>query len=184
MIRSQLSRVILWNGALSAMPALTISRSIGPLAARASSKARSICVGVGDVALDRRCRRRAAATASSGSSRRPSSDSFAPAAWRCVCCRGADSGASAGDQRMAALEPVVPAIAPPFGRIGRTPLTVARRRAMKLAILETGRPPGDLADEFGDYPAMFGRAARRVRDRELRRRRPASCPIRTRTTPI
>lgn len=26
---------------------------------------------------------------------------------------------------------------------------------MKLAILETGRPPGDLADEFGDYPAMF-----------------------------
>jgi GMP synthase-like glutamine amidotransferase len=27
--------------------------------------------------------------------------------------------------------------------------------AMKLAILETGRPPGNLADEFGDYPAMF-----------------------------
>ena len=27
---------------------------------------------------------------------------------------------------------------------------------MKLAILETGRPPGDLADQFGDYPAMFG----------------------------
>ena len=26
---------------------------------------------------------------------------------------------------------------------------------MKLAILETGRPPGRLADEFGDYPAMF-----------------------------
>lgn len=26
---------------------------------------------------------------------------------------------------------------------------------MKLAILETGRPPGTLADEFGDYPAMF-----------------------------
>jgi GMP synthase-like glutamine amidotransferase len=26
---------------------------------------------------------------------------------------------------------------------------------MKVAILETGRPPGDLADEFGDYPAMF-----------------------------
>lgn len=26
---------------------------------------------------------------------------------------------------------------------------------MKLAILETGRPPGQLADEFGDYPAMF-----------------------------
>src|SRR5829696_8323428 len=26
---------------------------------------------------------------------------------------------------------------------------------MKLAILETGRPPGDLADRFGDYPAMF-----------------------------
>jgi GMP synthase-like glutamine amidotransferase len=26
---------------------------------------------------------------------------------------------------------------------------------MKLAILETGRPPGQLASEFGDYPAMF-----------------------------
>lgn len=26
---------------------------------------------------------------------------------------------------------------------------------MKLAILETGRPPGDLADQFGDYPSMF-----------------------------
>lgn len=28
---------------------------------------------------------------------------------------------------------------------------------MKLAILETGRPPGDLADRFGDYPSMFTR---------------------------
>ena len=26
---------------------------------------------------------------------------------------------------------------------------------MKLAILETGYPPGDLADRFGSYPAMF-----------------------------
>ena len=26
---------------------------------------------------------------------------------------------------------------------------------MKVAILETGRPPGALAEEFGDYPAMF-----------------------------
>jgi len=26
---------------------------------------------------------------------------------------------------------------------------------MKLAILETGRPPGDLADQFGNYPSMF-----------------------------
>jgi GMP synthase-like glutamine amidotransferase len=26
---------------------------------------------------------------------------------------------------------------------------------MKLAILETGHPPGDLAGRFGDYPAMF-----------------------------
>jgi GMP synthase-like glutamine amidotransferase len=26
---------------------------------------------------------------------------------------------------------------------------------MKLAILETGRPPGELADRFGDYPDMF-----------------------------
>ena len=28
---------------------------------------------------------------------------------------------------------------------------------MKLAILETGRPPGDLVQRFGDYPAMFAR---------------------------
>ncbi|HKP34676.1 MAG TPA: type 1 glutamine amidotransferase [Sphingomicrobium sp.] len=28
---------------------------------------------------------------------------------------------------------------------------------MKIAILETGRPPGQLADRFGDYPAMFER---------------------------
>jgi GMP synthase-like glutamine amidotransferase len=28
--------------------------------------------------------------------------------------------------------------------------------AMKVAILETGRPPGDLSERFGDYPAMFG----------------------------
>lgn len=26
---------------------------------------------------------------------------------------------------------------------------------MKIAILETGRPPGPLAEQFGDYPAMF-----------------------------
>jgi GMP synthase-like glutamine amidotransferase len=28
---------------------------------------------------------------------------------------------------------------------------------MKLAILETGRPPADLTHEFGDYPTMFAR---------------------------
>ena len=28
---------------------------------------------------------------------------------------------------------------------------------MKVAVLETGRPPGNLAEEFGDYPTMFGR---------------------------
>ena len=28
---------------------------------------------------------------------------------------------------------------------------------MKVAVLETGRPPGDLAERFGDYPAMFAR---------------------------
>jgi GMP synthase-like glutamine amidotransferase len=28
---------------------------------------------------------------------------------------------------------------------------------MKLAILETGRPPGNLSQEFGDYPRMFER---------------------------
>ena len=31
---------------------------------------------------------------------------------------------------------------------------------MKIAILETGRPPRTSPDEFGDYPAMFVRAAR------------------------
>ncbi|HEX5239104.1 MAG TPA: type 1 glutamine amidotransferase [Sphingomicrobium sp.] len=28
---------------------------------------------------------------------------------------------------------------------------------MKIAVLETGYPPGNLAEEFGDYPAMFQR---------------------------
>ena len=28
---------------------------------------------------------------------------------------------------------------------------------MKIAVLETGYPPGTLANEFGDYPAMFAR---------------------------
>jgi GMP synthase-like glutamine amidotransferase len=28
---------------------------------------------------------------------------------------------------------------------------------MKVAILETGKPPGTLAEQFGDYPAMFAR---------------------------
>jgi GMP synthase-like glutamine amidotransferase len=28
---------------------------------------------------------------------------------------------------------------------------------MKVAILETGRPPGNLAETFGDYPSMFAR---------------------------
>jgi len=28
---------------------------------------------------------------------------------------------------------------------------------MRLAILETGRPPGDLSERFGDYPSMFER---------------------------
>ena len=41
-------------------------------------------------------------------------------------------------------------------RIGGTHVSVARRRGMKLAILETGRPPGDSSTRFGDYPAMFG----------------------------
>ena len=27
---------------------------------------------------------------------------------------------------------------------------------MKIGILETGRPPGQLSEQFGDYPAMFG----------------------------
>ena len=53
-IRSQLSRVILWNGALSAIPALTISRSIGPFAARASSKAAAPAISCSIFLLCRR----------------------------------------------------------------------------------------------------------------------------------
>lgn len=34
---------------------------------------------------------------------------------------------------------------------------MARRVGMKLAILETGRPPGDLEAEFGSYPEMIAR---------------------------
>jgi GMP synthase-like glutamine amidotransferase len=36
------------------------------------------------------------------------------------------------------------------------PKSGGKARAVKLAILETGRPPGDLAERFGSYPAMFG----------------------------
>jgi GMP synthase-like glutamine amidotransferase len=32
-----------------------------------------------------------------------------------------------------------------------------KARPMKIGILETGRPPGSLAQEFGDYPTMFER---------------------------
>src|SRR5438270_8740270 len=81
MIRSQLSRVILWNGALSAIPALTTNRSIGPFSVRASSNALAICsasVTSHPTAIPP-C---ASATTCSGSMRRPSSDSFAPAALR------------------------------------------------------------------------------------------------------
>jgi len=48
----------------------------------------------------------------------------------------------------------------PFERPAVHPFSIGRtaRRwqgaPMKLAILETGRPPGDLAERFGDYPAM------------------------------
>src|ERR1700752_1029085 len=67
--------------------------------------------------------------------------------------RRADAGTAAGDERMAALEPVA------IHGLEHWPMpaTVARQRTMKLAILETGRPPGDLAERFGDYPSMFAR---------------------------
>lgn len=35
--------------------------------------------------------------------------------------------------------------------------SAATQPLMKIAILETGYPPGTLAEQFGDYPAMFGR---------------------------
>jgi GMP synthase-like glutamine amidotransferase len=35
------------------------------------------------------------------------------------------------------------------------PFEGGKAGGMKIAILETGRPPGDLAIEFGDYPSMF-----------------------------
>src|SRR5690242_16651139 len=66
------------------------------------------------------------------------------------CSRGADAGSTAGNQRMAPLEPFA------FHRFG---IGRCVRRwqgtGVKLAVLETGRPPGDLADRFGDYPSMF-----------------------------
>ena len=80
MIRSQVSRLVRPKGALSPMPALRMTRSIGPLAARASSKARVDGVAVGDVAGDGVPPAISAATASSGSRRRPSRLSFAPSA--------------------------------------------------------------------------------------------------------
>ena len=56
---------------------------------------------------------------------------------------------------------------------------------MKLAILETGRPPGDLADEFGSYPAMFAELlGDRVSTSKASTCRRASFPSRRRTTPI
>jgi GMP synthase-like glutamine amidotransferase len=35
------------------------------------------------------------------------------------------------------------------------PFSSGKAMAMKLAILETGHPPGDLESRFGSYPAMF-----------------------------
>ena len=111
------------------MPALTISISIGPLAARASSKARSIAsrsVTSHWMAVppdDRRdsLKRLAAAARATRPSRPPRA--------RCVGGGGADAGSAAGDQRMAPSKPVCSAIASPFDfSIGRTRMTVARRR--------------------------------------------------------
>jgi GMP synthase-like glutamine amidotransferase len=36
-------------------------------------------------------------------------------------------------------------------------LSGGKARGMKVAILETGRPPGTLMEQFGDYPSMFER---------------------------
>ena len=43
----------------------------------------------------------------------------------------------------------------PFGEAWPNAVEVARRRAMKIAVLETGVPPDPLCDEFGSYPDMF-----------------------------
>jgi GMP synthase-like glutamine amidotransferase len=37
------------------------------------------------------------------------------------------------------------------------PISGGKAASMKVAVLETGYPPGNLADEYGDYPAMFAR---------------------------
>src|SRR4029079_11049189 len=66
------------------------------------------------------------------------------------CSRGADAGSTAGNQRMAPLKPFA------FHRFGIGRCVRRWQGAgVKLAVLETGRPPGDLADRFGDYPSMF-----------------------------
>ena len=81
MILSHASRDVRPKGALSPIPALTTRKLIGPLAARASSKARAIAsrsvtsqaIGLPSTIF---------AVRSSGSIRRPSNEIFAPAAWR------------------------------------------------------------------------------------------------------
>ena len=109
MIRSQLSRVILWNGALSAIPALTIRRSIGPLTARASSNAARDALGIGDVALDRR----AAETFGDRLQRlEPASEQrqLRACGAELLGGRSADAGAAAGDQRMTSVERCSPSL--------------------------------------------------------------------------
>ena len=110
MIRSQLSRVILWNGALSAIPALTIRRSIGPFAARASSNAAAMRLGIGDVASDRH----AAMLLGDRLERlQPAAEQRQLRARRAELLGGcgANAGSTTGDQRMAPGKRTV-AIAP------------------------------------------------------------------------
>src|SRR5438270_3339005 len=82
--------------------------------------------------------------------RRPRSDSFAPAEFRWW----------AAAAPMPVPPPVISACRPssifPIHSAWLNAGEVARRGRMKLAILETGRPPGTLASQFGDYAGMFG----------------------------
>src|SRR4051812_44493509 len=127
MIRFQLSRVILWNGALSAIPALTTSSSIGPLMARASSNAariRSRSVTSHGIAYPPT----PSATACSGSIRRPSSDSLAPAAFRCAAA--------------AAPMPVPPPVISACRPSSSFPMTQAWPNGIEVAMADAIHPRG------------------------------------------
>ena len=111
--------------------------------------------GIGDVALDRR------STDARGDLLQrldptPEQRDLRPGSVECLGGGSSDTGASAGNQGVASIERFVGLHRSPLSKSALAePQGGGKAAAMKLAILETGRPPGELAEEFGDYPAMF-----------------------------